>query len=438
MKLPSCALMTLLAAVARAGEIAADPSSYRAKLATLKPGDTLRLAPGTYTRLPITKLAGRADAWITVAGPKEGAPAVIEAQEGFNTIEITDTSFVALVGLVVDGKGIAGAFGVSAKGGASNCVHDVRVEGCTFQHFSASQQQVAISTKTTTWNWTIRGNRILDAGTGLYLGNSDGTEPFVAGVIEGNLVRDTLGYSMQIKWQRARPELDGLPAGASVTVIRDNVFAKDGRASPDGDRPNVLVGGFPEHGPGAEDRYEIARNLFLGNPREALLQASGRVSVHDNVFAGAGPLALRLGDHDRPLQRADVGFNTLYGTQTGIRFENRPREASIVSGNLVFAATPIAGAEGLERENVCASVADAVKYVAKASLTPGAMDFHPLAGRCVGKELDLAPFAHGAALLDFDGRARTDRRWRGAYAGPASAVALPLDLRPKPLASPKR
>ena len=33
--------------------ISADPSNYRARLRNLKPGDTLSLAAGTYTRLPI-------------------------------------------------------------------------------------------------------------------------------------------------------------------------------------------------------------------------------------------------------------------------------------------------------------------------------------------------------------------------------------------------
>ncbi|MBI5361967.1 MAG: right-handed parallel beta-helix repeat-containing protein [Planctomycetes bacterium] len=433
MKLPACALVPFLVAVARAGDVAADPSNHRARLATLRAGDTLLLAPGAYVRLPITRLAGRAGAWITIRGPEEGAPAVIESEPGHNTIELVDACFVALEHLVVDGAKASDAFGVSAKGGGSNRVHDVHIEGCTFRNFSAAQQQVAISTKTPTWNWTIRGNRILDAGTGVYLGNSDGTDPFVAGVIEGNLVQNTLGYAMQIKWQRARPEIEGLPTGASVTVIRDNVFAKDGRASPDGDRPSVLVGGLPERGAGAEDRYEIARNLLLGNPREALLQASGRVSVHDNVFVGDGPVAIHLGDHDRPLLRADVGFNTVYGPRSGIRFEHRPRETSVVTGNLVFAATPITGAEGFELANVVASLADATQYVVRPSLVPGAMDFHPLAGRCVGKELDPAPFGHGAPLPDFDGRARADHRWRGAYAGPASANAFQLDLRLKPL-----
>jgi hypothetical protein len=49
--------------------IEADPSDYRALLKTLKPGDMLSLAPGTYPRLPIIGLNGTASAWITITGP---------------------------------------------------------------------------------------------------------------------------------------------------------------------------------------------------------------------------------------------------------------------------------------------------------------------------------------------------------------------------------
>ena len=66
--------------------IPADPSNYRARLKTLGPGDTLQLAAGTYTRLPITNVNGTAEAWITIAGPESGKPAVIAGEEGYNTV----------------------------------------------------------------------------------------------------------------------------------------------------------------------------------------------------------------------------------------------------------------------------------------------------------------------------------------------------------------
>ena len=59
-----------------------------------------------------------------------------------------------------------------------------------------NQQTVGISTKCPAWGWVIRNNSIAGAGTGLYLGNSDGRAPFIAGVIEHNLVVDSRGYNL--------------------------------------------------------------------------------------------------------------------------------------------------------------------------------------------------------------------------------------------------
>src|SRR6516162_10453302 len=64
-----------------------------------------------------------------------------------------------------------------------------------------------------------------------------------------------------------------------------NVFIKDDRPSRDGDRPNLLVGGFPDSGPGSHDLYQIYGNLLVHNTREALFQGSGRISFHDNILA---------------------------------------------------------------------------------------------------------------------------------------------------------
>lgn len=83
-------------------------------------------------------------------------------------------------------------FGVSAKGGTGNLVHDILLEGNTFVGQTGSQQTNAISTKTPTWGWIIRGNTITGAGTGLYLGESNGTDPFIGGLIENNLIQNTI------------------------------------------------------------------------------------------------------------------------------------------------------------------------------------------------------------------------------------------------------
>ena len=419
---------------ASAAEISADASNYRQLIGTLQPGDTLHLAAGTYTTLlSIDGLNGSSDAWITITGPESGAPAVFEADPGpcCNTIEISDSSYVAVRNLTVDGKMVDGAFGVSAKSGA---VHHIRIERLSLIHHDTSQQNVGISTKVPTWGWEIRENRIIGVGTGMYLGNSDGTQPFIGGLIENNLIQDPIGYCMEIKWQQPRPDVAGMPAGPSSTIIRNNVFIKNDQPSPDGDRPNLLVGGFPDSGSGSSDLYEIYGNLFYHNPREALLQASGRVAIHDNVFVDAPVAALVLVDHDLPLRLAHVYNNTIYAANTGIRFGSSAREADAVIGNLLFSDTAITGSIANQSENLTDTIAAANAYVDNPSLALGAMSFYPLAGACEGPSLDLSSFS---AELDYDrdfnGTSKGSFTFRGAYAGDGQNPGFQLtdDIKPR-------
>jgi hypothetical protein len=368
--------------------------------------------------------------WITITGPESGAAAVIQADLGpcCNTVEITNSSYVALRNLTIDGRNVDGAFGVSAKGGTGNLVHHITIEGCTFLRHDTGQQNVAISTKTPTWGWVIRGNRVVGAGTGLYLGNSDGSCPFVGGLIERNLVQDTIGYNMQIKWQQPRPTVAGMPTTPTTTIIRHNVFIKTDRASPDGDRPNVLVGGFPDTGPGADDRYEIYGNFFFHNPRETLLQASGRVTIHDNIFVDVVGTAILLQNHDLPLKLAHVYNNTIYAAGTGINFGSAASQGDAVVGNLVFAATPTAGSITSSSGNLVDVVANAGSYVTAPSLLLGQMDFFPLAGQCQGAALDLSPFVADADYdRDFNATSKGGLTFRGAYAGEGANPGWHLD-----------
>ena len=416
----------LVALPAPAEVINADPSNYRALLRGLKPGDTLNLASGRYPRLYLTGLNGTPDAWITITGPPSGPPAVIAGEEGYNTIEILNSSFLAIETLRIDSHGIPGAFGISAKDGEANRVHNIRIEGNTFVGQNGGQGTVGISTKTPTWGWVIRYNRILGAGTGLYLGHSDGSLPFVAGLIEHNLVKDTIGYNLEIKHQNSIPAIEGMPTGPTSTIIRNNVFIKNDQPSPDGDRPNVLVGGFPPNGAGSLNLYEVYGNYFLHNHREALFQASGRVSLHDNVFVD-GPYsypAVVLMSHVYPLKIAYVYHNTVYTSGRGIHFGTRALIDDAVAGNLIFALTPLSGTIMRQSGNTVDSTANAAAYVKLPSFTAGEMDFYPLPGKCQGAPLDLSLFHTDTDYhLDFNGTPKTQGQgmvvFRGAYAGEA-------------------
>jgi MYXO-CTERM domain-containing protein len=417
--LSAAALAAVTTQPAFAADIRADPSNYRDLLPTLMPGDTLHLAAGTYSdTLPISNLNGSAQAFITITGPESGEPAIIVAdpEPCCNTVEIANSSYIVVRKLTIDGNNVDGAFGISAKDGV---VHDIRIEDNLLINHATGQQNVGISTKVPTWGWVIRRNRIEAVGTGLYLGNSDGSQPFVAGLIEYNVVKDPIGYCMEIKWQSARPDVEGMPTDPQSTIIRHNVFIKNDGPSPDGNRPNVLVGGFPDDGIGSEDRYEIYGNFFFHNPREALLQASGRVSIHDNVFVDSAYPAIQLVDHDLPLRQAFVYNNTIYATDVGVSFGSAAPDGDAVFGNLIFAASAVSGTVADERDNLSAPVAEAGSYVTAPSTTLGSMDFYPLVGgACQGSALDTSKVtADVDYALDFNGTDKAAFAFRGAYAG---------------------
>src|ERR1700719_4382862 len=199
----------------------ADPSNYRRMIGDLVPADTLVLAAGEYPRLTIANLAGVPGRCITITGPAGDRPAVIFGKIGNRTVEIIDSNYVVVSNLVIDGRGLPGADGIKAVASPHPATHHIVLDGNLIIGAGATQQTDGITTKTPTWNWVIRRNTILSAGTALYLGDSDGTAPFIAGLIENNLVVDPIGYGMQIKYQIARPELPGMPERAQATIIRN-------------------------------------------------------------------------------------------------------------------------------------------------------------------------------------------------------------------------
>jgi nitrous oxidase accessory protein NosD len=208
----------------------ADPRSYIERLAQLKPGDRLQLAPGTYRDgLSINGIHGSDEQPIVIEGSTSGAPTVFQGVSGHNTVSLRNASFVVIKNLILDGGGLD-VDGVKAEHGGG-VVHHITLEGLTIIGHGDDQQTVGISTKTPAANWTIRNNLIVGAGTGMYLGDSDGSAPFISGLIESNVIVDTLGYNLQIKQQQTRPFLSQLPTTAQRTVIRGNIFSKAANAS---------------------------------------------------------------------------------------------------------------------------------------------------------------------------------------------------------------
>ncbi len=373
--------LLLLTGAARAADYPAGPEDYRDYLPRLAPGDRLLLHSGDYTRgLPLSELEGTAGQPIVIEGPLQGPRARFLARPGANTVSLVNVQYLTIRNLELDGRNLP-VDAVKAEG-HSRFAHYVTLENLYIHDHAASQQNVGISTKCPAYGWIVRGNRIERVGTGMYFGNSDASDPFVAGLIEGNRISDTLGYNLQIKHQKARPA--DMPESETQhdTIIRHNVFIK-ANAGPPGPmaRPNVLVGHMPLQGPGMADRTLIYANLFWRNPSESLFQGEGNLALYNNLFATTGPDAVRIQPHNDVPREVRVLFNTVLSTGNGITVrvpENNPFE-QIVAGNVVFAARPLQG--GTQQHNLSGGHDAAGRYLAHPYAELGEIDFSPRAGQ---------------------------------------------------------
>lgn len=418
--------------------VAADPSNYLGLLSTLGPGDLLQLAAGTYPDgLPINDLHGEAGDCIVIAGPRPGyAPgprAVFTGRPCCNTVSLSDSSYLVIRDLEIDGLGVE-VDAVKAESPAS-FVHHVTLEGLYIHGHGANQQIVGINTKCPTWGWAIRRNVIEGAGTGVYLGNSDGEDEFSDGLIEHNLITGTLGYNLQIKHQNGRATGQGAPA-SGVTILRRNVFSKaTGAAGGPDSRPNVLIGHRPLSGPGSDDDTLIYGNFFWQNPTEALLQAEGHVILYDNLMVNdAGP-AVHFQAHNDVPRRVRVFHNTVVADGVGIRvLSGDPSFEQRVVGNAAFGSPALDG--GAQLDNTADAYAAAGAYLVNPEglLTgPDRLDLFPLPGTLDDPVDTTGLTAWPDADRDFNGTLRTGA-FRGAYAGEGSNPGwLPaLEIMPPP------
>lgn len=409
--------------------IEATPADYRELLPTMQPGDVLRLAAGTYDQgLPITNMNGSPGACLVIEGPADGAAAVLTGSSSRNTVSIRDSSYVVVRNLELDGIGELGD-AVKAEGDAS-FAHHIVLEGLHIHGHDANQQVVGINTKCPAWDWVIRDNWIETAGTGLYLGDSNGDAPFVSGLIEHNVVLDTIGYSMQIKQQNPRPELPGL-SDHDTTIIRHNVFSKQSGGSMAEARPNLLLGHWPLSGSGVEDQYLVYGNFFHDNPTEALMQAEGNVAIYANVFWNPNGAGLNVQPHNDVPRRIEVFRNTFVTSGRAARITGGdPGFAQRFVGNAAFGDPALEGGEQIDDHTGAYADAAAV-LVDPSGALGGGLDLHPQAGQLEGG-VDVGGL-EGFAWWDrdFDGRVH-DGGHRGAYAGAADGGAWALDRARKP------
>ena len=338
-------LLCLLTDMAAAADYRVDAQNYRDYLRRLQPGDRLLLAPGDYRHgLPLHDLSGRADRPIVVEAADPAAPPRFIARPRGNTVSLVNVRHLVLRHLELDGGNLP-VDAVKAEGHSRYADH-ITLESLHIHDHAASQQNVGISTKCSALGWAVRGNRIERVGTGMYFGDSDGSDPFVGGVIEANRVAQTLGYNLQIKHQSTRP---AEYADRYDTVIRHNVFSKSGTGTVVGPqaRPNVLLGHVPLRGAGSGDRYLVYGNLFMHNPSEALLQAEGRVAVYDNVFINGSGDAIHIQPHNDVPRDMAIFSNTVLASGTGILVRQAKGAAwrQRVIANVVAATPPVLGGE---------------------------------------------------------------------------------------------
>jgi hypothetical protein len=393
--------------------IQATPSDYRTKLASLIAGDRLLLAAGTYTQgLPIVNKNGQPGQCIVIEGPATGSPALFTGSDSWNVVSLSDSSYIAVRNLTLDGLDKAGD-AVKAEATAVS-VHHILIEGLKISNFNPNYLRVGISTKCPAWNWVIRRNTISATGTGMYLGNSDGTREFVNGLIEYNLVYDTMDYNIQVKHQIGRSTSIGVPS-SGTTIIRHNVFSKE----TGGTGPNLLVGHWPLSGPGSTDIYQIYGNLLYENssPNESLFQGEGNIAFHDNLLVNRSYEGIRIQPHNSVPRRIEIFNNTVIAAGNGIRIAGADTAyTQRVTGNAVFAGTPLTG--GQQSNNVTGTYAQASTYLNNPTAALGAgLDLYPKTGQLQGAAIDYTPFT---SFLDYDRDFNSRSRiatYRGAYSG---------------------
>ncbi len=405
-----------LAGPSQARIVAAEPENYRSLLASLKPGDTLQLAPGEYRDgLRLHRISGTSESPIEIRGPSQGAPAIFVARRGANTVSIVDAAYIELRDVTLDGRNIP-VDAVKLEGTA-RFAHHITLENLIIVGHGASQQIVGISTKAPAWGWVLRRNRIHGAGTGMYLGNSDGSAPFFDSVIEYNVVTAPLGYAIQIKHQRPRPALDQAPRDPRVTLIRHNVLSKaEGAAAGPAARPNLLLGHLPSSGTGTRDEYHVYGNFLDDNPTEALFQAEGNVAFYSNVLRNRFGPGIAIQPHNGVPKEIRIFDNTIVsrGEPIVIRTnEHTQADRQFVHGNAVFSPHHIRG--GVQSENLVFALEDAALALVAADAPR--FDAFPRddALRCAGPRPAWS-YAPTDARCDFNGRLRK-AGYCGAYAG---------------------
>jgi hypothetical protein len=330
--------------------------------------------PGIYREgLFLAEIHGKPNAPIVIRGTPGAPMPIFRARPSHHTIDLRNISYIVIRGLELNGLGLQ-QDGVRAHQTATS-VHHITLDGLYIHGHGADQQTVGISAQCPAWGWIIRNNRIVGAGTGMYLGSSDGSKPFFAGVIEHNEILNSIGYDLQIKHQTVRPATGDNPA--RWTIIRHNVFGKAEGSSATSPRPNVLLGHWPLQGPGSTDQYLVYANLFYENPHEALLQGEGNITLYGNAFVNSAGRAINIMPHKALPRRIEILQNTVVA-KTGIRMTGgEPGFVRRIKGNAVLSDARALGAD----PNLVALYVDASAYLVAPAGSIDELNLSPRPGK---------------------------------------------------------
>ena len=438
---------------AKAGFINANPTNYTSYLAGLSPGDTLLLTAGNYTnQLNLSNRNGTATDPIVIMGV--GNNTVFLGNACCNTVNMTDCSYLVIRNFKIDGQDINYIDGVKAGGGDNHFAHHITLEDLYIVNnggnIEGDNQTVGISTKCAAWGWIIRNCIIVAAGTGIYLGNSDGTSPFVGGLIENNMVINTRGYNMQIKAQNngVRDLFPGTALDSQKTIVRYNVWSKDVGSTQigqgDGSRPCVLFGHFPPSGNGANDTYEVYGNFFYNNPTEALIQITGNTALYDNIFVNhVAPTdygTVVITNHEGfPPRDIRVFHNTVVSTSAeggiGLYSPNTAYQQYCYANAVFSNGVPVMGFTAPNTvDNVTDTYSNAGTYLTAPAAPFPDMDLYPLANQLQGSVTNASLFnTYPGFDTDFNA-CIYDWTYRGAYSGAGvnGGWVLQLDTMPTP------
>lgn len=409
-----------------------DSSSYFARLKQLQPGDYLQLKPGIYRKgLPIHHLQGNHLAPITISGPTNQQPAIFVGRSGHNTVSIINSSHITIRNLVIDGAGLP-VDGIKCEGHA-DWAHHITLENLQIYGHDNNQGIVAISTKCPAWNWIIRNNIIKNAGTGIYLGNSDGKAPFIAGLIEHNLITHTIGYNLQIKHQLPRPSAPNIPTEKQHTIIRHNVFSKtDQSNSKQSARPNLLVGHWPAYGSGKNDQYLIYGNFFYQNATESLFQGEGKIAFYNNLLVNHQGNAIRIQSRSKQPDDINIFFNTILTANASIILSSsRSKSTSSyqITHNAIFTGVPWVELS-LAKNNLVYDSRLARRYLIQPNISVGQINLNLISQDKIIPKLNINHLKNYLDWnVDFDGRV-SDHRF-GAYTNEKALRWYPsLEIKP--------